>query len=384
MRFFFMSVLLAPSIAWGVEDSPSPTQIQTWIDQLESDRFEVRERATRRLVDAGPDVIEPLLVGLKSAGLETTTRALTILRDVALQDHAWAVRAENIIQQLAENKASSLSKRASEVLKALAGLRTQRGVKILSALGANFSNAPGYHDEGISADVFITLGRHWKGTPDDLNYVLWLTEYNRMHFTLRGNKVDDEFVKKITECPFIVSLQINRANVTDESIKYIRKLKHLQLVSLRYSPFSDKSIPDLRLAAEDTALQVISVFGTGLTKAAIESLQQTKERLIVRYRSGGFLGVSGNEASDPTGCYISFVQPNHAAAKAGLKRGDIILKYQGHVVKEFSRPASDERPDMPPTLSELIGLDPAGAEVEVTILRDDQQLTKRIVLGEWP
>ena len=69
---------------------------------------------------------------------------------------------------------------------------------------------------------------------------------------------------------------------------------------------------------------------------------------------------------------ISRVEPGEAAAKAGIKQGDIIVKINGKAVT----------PDT--TLSFLVGNLPVGTRVPVELVRDGKRQSTTVVLGERP
>jgi serine protease Do len=96
----------------------------------------------------------------------------------------------------------------------------------------------------------------------------------------------------------------------------------------------------------------------------------------------GFLGVTIQDITpdmaesfklkDTKGVVIPDVSPDSAAAKAGLKAGDIITAFDGKPVEkaaEFQRRVAMKKP---------------GSEVEIAVLRDDKKLTLTAKLDEKP
>jgi len=72
------------------------------------------------------------------------------------------------------------------------------------------------------------------------------------------------------------------------------------------------------------------------------------------------------------GALVADVTPGGPAAKAGLKTGDVILKFDGKDINEFSR--------LPRIVSETA----INKEVEVDILRDGKKLPIKVVVAEMP
>ena len=76
--------------------------------------------------------------------------------------------------------------------------------------------------------------------------------------------------------------------------------------------------------------------------------------------------------SDAKGALVAAVDANSAAAKAGLKAGDVITEYDGKKVNEFS--------ELPP----LVGSTKPGAKATVVYLRDGKERTTTVAVGEAP
>jgi len=75
---------------------------------------------------------------------------------------------------------------------------------------------------------------------------------------------------------------------------------------------------------------------------------------------------------DHNGALVADVTPNGPAAKAGLKSGDVILKFDGKDVNEFAR--------LPRIVSETA----INKEVEVDLLRDGKKLAIKVIVAELP
>ncbi len=72
--------------------------------------------------------------------------------------------------------------------------------------------------------------------------------------------------------------------------------------------------------------------------------------------------------SGASGAVITRVTPNGPAARAGLRPGDVVLRYGG-------RDAADSR-----TLTRMVGESGVGDEVEIEVLRDGQRMTLRATI----
>lgn len=72
------------------------------------------------------------------------------------------------------------------------------------------------------------------------------------------------------------------------------------------------------------------------------------------------------------GALIADLDPEGPAAQGGLQAGDVILEVNGEEVDRSS------------TLPRLIGRVAPGSDVELTLMRDGEQVTETIELGSWP
>lgn len=71
------------------------------------------------------------------------------------------------------------------------------------------------------------------------------------------------------------------------------------------------------------------------------------------------------------GALVSSVLPNSPAAKAGLKSGDVIIKFNGKEIQVMSQ------------LPWLVGNTPPGKTVPMEVLRDGRKITLNIKVGNW-
>lgn len=117
-----------------------------------------------------------------------------------------------------------------------------------------------------------------------------------------------------------------------------------------------------------------SVEGMGFAipiSAAEPIINDLITREVVDESNSAYLGVSGQDVTDdlaesfgiPEGLYITMVQENSAAEKAGIKKGDVITEFDGRKVQSMDG------------LKELMQYYAAGTQVEITIQTNQN--------GEW-
>jgi putative serine protease PepD len=71
-----------------------------------------------------------------------------------------------------------------------------------------------------------------------------------------------------------------------------------------------------------------------------------------------------------TGAYVEKLTAGGAAEQAGIRPGDVVVKFAGQAVTS----ASD--------LTAMVRAEPAGGQVEVEVLRDGQRKTFQVTLGD--
>jgi S1-C subfamily serine protease len=113
----------------------------------------------------------------------------------------------------------------------------------------------------------------------------------------------------------------------------------------------------------------LTLFGTEVTPDGAAQLAKAMDATEIDYRHGAFLGIGGG--GHPLGFLIETVHADSAAARVGLQRNDVIVKFDGQKVLDFEG------------LTALIGKHAPGATVRLEILRDSKTTVKEVKLGAW-
>lgn len=123
------------------------------------------------------------------------------------------------------------------------------------------------------------------------------------------------------------------------------------------------------------ALAALGLLGPGGVRASgngSEEPKQTIEKRVVVRHGGGRLGVAiGDPEGDARGATVRSVAEGSAAEKAGLKEGDVIVRFDGEAVRSASQ------------LSRLVAETPAGRAVAIEVTRGGatQKLTATLAEG---
>lgn len=383
--------MTAHAVAQSEDGAVSSKAINTWVKQLNSNRFEVRETASRLLVEAGTPSIAPLTEAIKTGSIETRIRGLDILRELALQDESKAIGAEQAIQELATLQ-GTIAQRAQTIQDSLRDIRTTRAVKILRRLGATLSSQSADYDEQRilgNRVLHLTLDKAWRGDVSDLDFISWLADYDGVKVLLRGADFDDEWFAKLITLDNLVSFELNRTSITDRGLASVRGVSKLRVAQIRYCPnLTDACLQHFGSLSD--SLMMFKVFDAQITKQSFDRLAKKNPGWETRYGRGGFLGIGGTaHPNGGRGCLVTKVTANQAASIAGIREYDIITAYNGQRVDHFIAQGEldvdvDEEKPRTPSLSELIAKNVPGDKVKVTLMRGENEIVKEVVLGEWP
>lgn len=281
-----------------VPAKPSADDIERWVQDLNAPEFAKREEATRRLIAAGAVAAEPLVKAAHTGSLEVTCRVNTILRTWYTSGKDDLIEpAEVAFEQLKESKNRHIASRAD-----------------------------------ASLEQFATTIRQDRA----------LAEINK----LGGS------VKELTGNGGL------RAIGPGES-------KQLMVILGRDWRGGDDGLKYVRRLSSDTALYLLQnrvtekLLTPGITPEAVEQLRRDMPRLRVAYRGPAFLGISPQNRLP--GCYVGDVSPNSPAAKAKIRSGDVVTKFDGKPVADFEE------------LVVLIQDKQPGDKIKVEVLRGDEE-----------
>lgn len=115
-----------PAIA---KPAVSAEEIARWLNELGSQDFTVREQASRRLVEAGEAVVDPVTQLADTDNLELAMRGLFILKEqMQSKDAGVKAAAKKALEKLAASSRASVAKRAQGILNPPADNPAQNGI----------------------------------------------------------------------------------------------------------------------------------------------------------------------------------------------------------------------------------------------------------------
>jgi len=377
MRFGVLALviwLFGTARLWAV-DAPLPTELDRWVEQLDADEFLVRKEATGQLIAAGQSSVDLVSQAVAAGSREVVARGVYVLRELALSDQSETeVAAMLALEDLATVRTDvpGYAGPATKALEYVLALRQEEALSRLQSAGAtvNVMRFPnGLFPAGgrFERASRLIIDEKWKGDLDDLDQLRYVVECQVI--VLSGRHVANEWMKSVVKMRGLRSIEMTSTSVDDDGIAQLLDATQLQTLGVYYSPVSDKSMTTLSQAS-----QLIKVVfdGTDVTAAGIERLRKAIPGLDIEFRRGGFLGVGESQRARPNdteGFRIGEVQAKSAAEKAGIREGDVILKFNGEEVTDF------------PSLKSLIGQNRVGDEVSLKLMRNGEPFDVTVRLG---
>lgn len=330
--------------------------IAGWIRELDGDEFLQRETAMLRLIEAGPAALPALRTVLGGGSLEAISRALFILRQLGLSsDPATQDQAAALLSELAQRQETpTLARRAAAAWAELVQQRSVQALAELESLGARLvrQQSLAVLGAGLGLDesaLSLVLDDAFRGTDEDLRRLKWLAEVRVV--VLRGRRATDAWVAAAATVPDLQELHLYEAAIGPRGLEPVANCVGVRQVGIYYTPVSDEVLAPLtRLPL----LGFVKLYGTRISGEGVEAFKQASGA-AVDYRRGAFLGVGGVDL-DGT-CLISTVHAGSPADQAGLLRDDVIIRFGGERVTNFS------------SLTELISRREVGEQVEVEVVR---------------
>ncbi|MCA9199256.1 MAG: PDZ domain-containing protein, partial [Planctomycetales bacterium] len=374
-----------PPLALGQDTVvDEPALIAELIGQLNSDSYARRSAATERLAGLGQPAVAPLTKAVMAGNLETATRGIYILRNLAVEaeDDTISQAALESLKQIANTKDNVHSQVAIKTLGQLGVLQQQRAIKVLQEKGAEFGQRAIRINENLVMPFrTIWFGPEWTGNLEDLEELKWVVDSpysvderfdavaigvdpNKWCVLLEGENVTDQWLAKLGKGRQLQALVLRHTKTTDEGIALLANLVDLRYLQIRHTPFSDASTKHF---AKIASLIRLELYGTEITDEASQQLKQQLPAVDVDYRKGAMLGITCNRQP----CSISMVYAGSAADKAGLRVGDTIVKFADAAIFSFA------------DLTEQISKYSPGQQVIVAIERNGKTEEHEVLLGEW-
>lgn len=337
-----------------------------WVEQLGSDQYVRRERATRQLFEAGPEAVPLLETAIRGGDLETSERALQVLQVIAMrQDPGQPPIAWDALSRLSDTGSGSAATRARDLLTLVAQRRIERAREALSEAGIKVDlNGFVLQANATSAEVVhITDG--WTGDHDSLAWLPWL--YGIEFALLEGSSIDGKVIQQIAAMPDLRNIVFSNTAIDGEVFDRLAKMPRIDTLEIRYVPIGDQAAQKIAALPLRSSLSLI---GTEISNDGLEALRQALPGLKIDFKRGGFLGVECHPWS--VRCEISRVIPGGAAERAGLQARDVVIKVDETVIEKFA------------DLQSAIGMHAPDEPVTIVYERLGQVRSTDLTLGQLP
>jgi hypothetical protein len=368
-------ILPCPFAAAVVQAEPTSDKVASTselIAQLDSDSYDARKRATQQLIAAGADAAVPLVAAVQQGSREVMMRAIHVLDQQARSDDPIVEQAaRTALQRTIQVGSSSAINRAQNALASIDRWRQDNALEKLRELGAKTSDmyllGRTFFQAGRPTTPLV-IGDDWRGQPDDLRHLRWVTDLEQIHLT--GKRITDEEMKYVAQAPNLESIVLHRTSVTDAGLAFLAQMPHLSSVDIQYLTLSDEGVQHLTKIEN---LYRLSLKGTKVSDEGARQLAARVGEGIFDFHRGAMLGVQ----ADPTilagnGCPVQHVTVNSAAEACGLRGGDVIIAIDDDKVDSFE------------TLRALMAKRGGGEKIAIQYRRGGETHSTTALLGEWP
>jgi hypothetical protein len=341
-------------------------QIARWVADLDANSFNTRDEASLKLIQAGVAAVQPVLDAIQQGSPEVVLRGVHVLQEIAVvSDDDDQPQARQALQKIMQDANRSAARRADLALRSLDETRAKRAADFLTSKGARITEGKYYSGSQFQGLLpTLEVGNEWLGTDRDLKQIRWLNDIQQISFL--GPNVKDEWLRNLEGARQIRSVQIKHARISGKALASLKLIPELRFVSLLYSPVDDEAISELVVLPNLISLRL---YGTRISVDGVQKLRETfsKELTNIDFRQGGFLGIQAQRQGGV--CEIQLVQPDTAAAEAGLEAGDFVLTFGGERVVDFE------------SLTRCISKHAAGDEAKIEIARQGTTRTPSFARG---
>ncbi len=349
----------------GIEQDIEGKSVSYWVEQLANEHYLRRELASKRLVSAGPRVVDSLAAAIRKGDLEVVERAAAAMIEIAI---AVPPRSDGgAFERLGELSTQSIGRPASIARGALAEVKKHRSRQARRAL-VQAGVFVGLADFAIGAQsrqrMLVEIGDGWNRDLSALQWLEWLDGYDNAR--VEGGAAQAAVLAEVSQLPDLRSLILVDAEIDGSVLIPLTEMQRLDTLDFRYVKLLESSVDLLTKVPLRTSLILM---GTGLSEERAEILRDNLPGLQIEFRRGGFLGVMCIDNFDV--CEITGIQENSAAEAAGLMRGDIITDVNGTEIKHFR--------DLQRAINEHL----PGEEVELMYRRGGEEKSLSLVLRRY-
>lgn len=358
-------------VAWSqspdtqAADATSIADLQKYISQLTDRSYQARQSAARQLLSAGEAAVPLLVEAIQGGDLELVDRASLILQDLAtLETPVDDGKAWDALSQLQRVGPGAAASRAKSAQVAIQNDRSERARARLTAAGITCGIQ--HLTFNSRNDVFnmVRFPKDWEYDADALQWMPWM--YSATMAVIEGDALRGEVLAAVAKLPALTQLQLADGHLDGAALRELAKLKRIDTLEIMFVSLG-RDDEDLFALAELPLRQRLILIGTEFVQEDIDALRPNLKGLEIIFSRGGFLGVQ----CLPGGlvCMVEDVVPGSAAQRAGLIRGDIILRLGSNPIVSFA--------DLQATVRKFA----PNEEIEMVFRRGTEERTTKVNLG---
>ncbi|MGB7348006.1 MAG: PDZ domain-containing protein [Pirellulaceae bacterium] len=343
MRFVVGSLavcfLMVPSNVDGQDVSVTPLSKQSkverspayWVEQLQDEKYLRRETASKRLIEAGEAAVPALAAAIREGDLETTTRAVRVLSDLALhqapddEQGAWEV-----LTGLAAHSTGSRQAAAKNVVREIEDAREITANEKLTEAGVvmDYDN---FAIGALTSQRFtLRIDERWNGDVQPLGWLRWVRGVQFV--SLHGAGIDARVLKQVVRMPRLSTIAMIDGSIDNDGINALAAMPRIDSLEIRYV----KLTPEMAdMIAKLPIRESLNLMGTGVSAARMKVMESELPGLAISHKEGGFLGVTCSTYG-MTRCEITTVTPGSAAYKSGIRRADVVVEIDGEAIELFA------------------------------------------------
>ncbi|WP_302119507.1 PDZ domain-containing protein [Allorhodopirellula heiligendammensis] len=318
----------------------SAADIDGWVEELSSDSYLLRKRATSNLTRVGEGAVASLVAELDSGDLEITERVIGILQEIAARapvlaandvgdgdpSHAGHGAWEELlrISKLGGSRGTRAKVAADEVR----DVRRAQAVELLAAAGVFIGIGESTIGAISQQRRIVEVDAGFQGDAAILSLLQWIDgiDYARV----RGAAIRQDVLAGVVQMPDLKTLVLLEGEIDADELALLGDIKELRHLELRYVPMNGDLID--RLASLPIRVS-LTLNGTAAPADRVAALQKSVPGLEIIFKQGGFLGVKCD--SSFSDCLISEVVAGQAAERAGLLPGDVVVEIDGTTIDKF-------------------------------------------------
>ncbi len=178
----------------------SPDQLDQWVKEMDSDKFDIRDKAVEKLTAAGKAAIPAVMKAAKGKSLEVTVRSIRVLKNLLeSKDDDTKAAAQAALEELAKDEKHESGEQARDVLKSVRPRRPDGAIGSIVLKGGRLTVGAGGR---LVIEGGVTIGGG-KGMTISVTSVNGKKEINveEKGRKIKINEDKDGIVVAVTEVP---------------------------------------------------------------------------------------------------------------------------------------------------------------------------------------